>query len=164
VNGLPIGNGSYTLHAIATDPNGLSTDLGTVAISVNNSTSVIPFGTIDTPAQGSTASGSAYVNFGWALTPLPNMIALNGSTIEVFVDNVPLGHPVYNNYRADIATLFPGYKNSGVLNMPMDGGAVGYFYIDTTKLSNGLHTIAWSASDSAGNTAGLGSRFFIVQN
>jgi hypothetical protein len=67
-----------------------------------------------------------------------------------------VGHPVYNNYRADIATLFPGLQNSN--------GAVGYYYIDTTQLSNGLHTIAWVATDSAGNAQGLGSRYFLVQN
>jgi hypothetical protein len=75
-----------------------------------------------------------------------------------------MGHPVYNNYRADIATLFPGYKNSGVLGMPADGGAIGYFRIDTTQLSNGLHTISWGARDNAGHGNGLGSRFFLVQN
>ena len=36
--------------------------------------------------------------------------------------------------------------------------------IDTTTLGNGLHTIAWSASDDAGAADGLGSRYFIVAN
>ena len=36
--------------------------------------------------------------------------------------------------------------------------------LDTTKLTNGLHTIAWTATDSAGMTAGIGSRFFRVAN
>jgi hypothetical protein len=98
------------------------------------------------------------------LTPQPNIIPLDGSTIEVYIDGLPQGHPVYNNYRVDIATLFPGYRNAGVLGMPAGGGAVGYFFIDTTKLANGLHTIAWSVSDGAGNAAGIGSRYFIVQN
>jgi hypothetical protein len=31
-------------------------------------------------------------------------------------------------------------------------------------LSNGLHTIVWTATDSAGSTAGVGSRFFRVSN
>jgi hypothetical protein len=67
-----------------------------------------------------------------------------------------VGHPVYNLYRSDIATLFPGYANTS--------GAVGYFVLDTTTLSNGMHSIAWSVTDDQGRTDGIGSRFFWVQN
>jgi hypothetical protein len=74
----------------------------------------------------------------------------------VLVDGVNLGHPAYNQYRSDIATLFPGLANSN--------GAVGFFYIDTTLLANGIHTISWVATDSAGHTDGLGSRYFNVLN
>lgn len=151
-----LGNGTYYLHVIATSSIGESTDLGTRSITVNNAGSPLPFGTIDTPTQGGMASGTAFVNFGWALTPQPNIIELDGSTINVFIDSKLVGHPVYDNYRVDIATLFPGLLNSG--------GAVGYYKIDTTQLTNGLHTISWSVRDSAGHTQGIGSRFFNVQN
>ena len=157
-NGKPgQGNGTYRFHVLATDTTGQVTDLGIRTLTTDNTDSVLPFGTIDTPVQGGTASGNAYVNFGWVLTPNPNnLIPINGSSIWVFVDNLPVGHPVYDNYRFDIATLFPGLQNSQ--------GAVGYYYVDTTKLTNGLHTIAWSAKDSAGNLQGIGSRYFNVQN
>jgi hypothetical protein len=36
--------------------------------------------------------------------------------------------------------------------------------IDTTKLANGLHTISWLVTDSAGVSEGIGSRFFTVNN
>ena len=94
--------------------------------------------------------------FGWALTPQPALIPLDGSTIQVYVDGVPVGSPVYNQYREDIANLFPGYANSG--------GAVGSFVLDTTSLANGIHTLAWSVTDSLGRTDGIGSRFFWVSN
>jgi hypothetical protein len=74
----------------------------------------------------------------------------------VWVDGVPLGNPVYNQYREDIATLFPGYTNSD--------GAVGYFYLDTTRYKNGVHAIAWSVKDNAGNEDGIGSRYFTIRN
>jgi hypothetical protein len=152
-----VGNGTYKLHVIAHGNDGQSTDLGTRTIVVNNAAAVLPFGTIDTPAQGGTASGKEYVNFGWAVTPLAaNVIPKDGSTIQVFVDKIPMGHPVYNNYRVDVATLFPGLQNSE--------GAVGYLKIDTTKLTNGVHTISWSVKDSADQSTGIGSRFFTVQN
>jgi hypothetical protein len=150
------GNGPLTIHAIAVDSEGNAVTLGTRTVFVDNKNAVIPFGTIDTPAQGAAASGNKYLNWGWALTPQPNLIPEDGSTIDVWVDGVNLGHPVYNIYREDIATLFPGYANSN--------GAVGYFYLDTTKYANGLHTIQWTVKDSAGNSDGIGSRYFSIDN
>jgi hypothetical protein len=150
------GNGAYNLHAIAHNKSGATLDLGTRTITVDNAHATKPFGTIDTPGQGGTASGSAYINFGWALTQNPNMIPFDGSTIAVYVDSVPVGHPTYNQFRSDIANLFPGHANSG--------GAVGFFYIDTTKLANGVHAISWTVFDNVGHGDGIGSRFFNVQN
>ncbi len=151
-----LGNGTYTLHAIATDGNGLSTDVGAHVVRVNNAGSALPFGAIDTPAPGGTISGTVYVNFGWALTPGSASIPTDGPTIWVFIDNQPVGHPVYNNPRSDIQSLFPGYANTN--------GAVGYFFMNTTRLTNGIHQIAWSVTDNAGHTQGIGSRYFFVQN
>jgi Kre9/KNH-like N-terminal Ig-like domain/Viral BACON domain len=150
------GNGTYVLSAVATDSGGHQTTLGTKTITCDNAGAVKPFGAIDTPVQGGIISGSSYVNFGWALTPQPNAIPTNGSTIDVYIDGKKAGNPVYNNYRADIATLFPGYANSN--------GAVGYFYIDSTQYDNGVHTIAWSVTDDANNIDGVGSRYFTVNN
>ncbi|MCP4155319.1 MAG: hypothetical protein GY757_46765 [bacterium] len=150
------GNGSYTLNAWATDMENNKVLLGSKTITVNNAGAVKPFGAIDTPEQGGPAAGSHYINYGWALTPMPNTIPFDGSSITVYVDGVDVGHPVYNQNREDLAALFPGYNNSN--------GAVGYLTLDTTQLSNGIHTIAWSVSDDAGNNDGIGSRYFMVQN
>jgi hypothetical protein len=150
------GNGTFTLYAIAYDGSGHREYLGQKVIHSDNANAVKPFGTIDTPAQGGETGGADYVNFGWALTPQPKYIPYDGSTIWVWVDGVPLGHPVYDNYREDIATLFPDYANSD--------GAVGYYYLDTTSFENGVHNIAWSVEDSDGVTSGIGSRYFHVFN
>jgi hypothetical protein len=150
------GNGTYRLHAYAVDLEGGTFYLGAKTITANNSSSPKPFGTLDTPLQGGTISGSAYAVFGWALTRQPNNIPTNGSTIDVYVDGVNVGHPVYNNNRPDIQSLFPGYANTN--------GAIGFYILNTTTLANGTHTISWSVRDSAGNTEGIGSRFFVVQN
>ncbi|UCH92443.1 MAG: hypothetical protein JSV88_19390, partial [Candidatus Aminicenantes bacterium] len=150
------GNGTYTLYAKATDAEGHQVTLGSKTINCDNANAVKPFGAIDTPAQGGTASGHSFINWGWVLTPQPNTIPTNGSTINVYVDGVNLGHPTYNIYRSDIAALFPGYANSN--------GAAGYFYLDTTAYDNGVHTIQWTAVDDAGNTDGIGSRYFTIQN
>jgi Pregnancy-associated plasma protein-A/Viral BACON domain len=150
------GNGTYNIIAKATDTSGNTVTLGSKTINVNNNSAVKPFGAIDTPTQGGTASGSSFLNWGWVLTPQPNSIPTNGSTINVWVNGTDLGNPTYNEYRSDIATLFPGYANSN--------GAVGYFYLNTTNYDNGVHTIQWTATDSGSNTDGIGSRYFSVQN
>jgi hypothetical protein len=115
-----------------------------------------PFGAIDSPTQGGSASGSSFINWGWVLTPQPNHIPIDGSTIKVYIDGVKKGHPHYNKYRKDIAELFPDYANSN--------GAAGYFYVDTSVFANGVHTISWTATDSDENTDGIGSRYFTIDN
>jgi len=150
------GNGTFTLLATATDKEGHQIEIGRKSIGCDNRNAVKPFGAIDTPTQGGAASGGAYINFGWALTPSPKSIPIDGSTITVWVDGLPLGHPTYNNYRADIAALFPGYANSN--------GAVGYYYLNTTGYENKVHTIAWSVADSVGAVDGIGSRYFQIVN
>ncbi|HET7219184.1 MAG TPA: hypothetical protein VFJ02_14105, partial [Vicinamibacterales bacterium] len=150
------GNGTYTLYVHAIDRELHSVQLGARVMTCNNEQATRPFGAIDTPAQGGTASGSAYLNFGWALTPLPKTIPINGSTIAVLVDGAAVGNVTYNNFRSDIATLFPGYNNTN--------GAVGFRVIDTTALTDGLHTISWVVSDDQGSSEGIGSRYFNVAN
>ena len=155
-NFLPNGDSTYKLHAIAADSEGKTTDLGAKTIIVDNIHAVKPFGAIDTPAQGGTASGAEFPNVGWILTPQPNTIATNGSTINVYIDGVNKGHPTYNIYRSDIAGFFPDYANSN--------GSMARFYIDTTAYETGYHSIFWIAMDNAGNADGIGSRFFTIEN
>ena len=106
---------------------------------------------------GSYASGTEYTNQGWILTPPPNTIPTDGSTIEVYIDGVRAGTAEYNEYREDIATQFPSYNNSE--------GAMARFTFDTTPYQNGVHTISWTVTDDAENkTEGIGNRQFIIQN
>lgn len=150
------GNGTFILEAVANDLSGNQVSLGNKTIYCDNANAVKPFGAIDTPTQGGTVAGSSYINWGWVLTPQPNYIKEDGSTINVWVDGENMGHPVYNLYRSDIANLFPAYANYD--------GAIGYFYLDTTQFTDGVHTIQWTARDSGGNTDGIGSRYFTVRN
>jgi hypothetical protein len=155
------GNGSYTLYAYADDIDGHSTLLGTRTINCDNAHLILPFGAIDTPSQGGTASGSPFVNFGWVLAGQPassgRYIPFDGHTIEVFIDSVSIGTlDTYNNARSDIQAYFPGFANTN--------GAVGAKFFDTTAMANGVHTIGWIAKDDVGHTQGIGSRFFKVFN
>jgi len=150
------GNGPFTFYAVARDSSGHEVTLGTKTVTCDNAHAVKPFGAIDTPAQGGEASGSKYRNQGWVLTPMPNNIPTDGKTIDVYIDGVYKGHPVYNIYRSDVAALFPGYANSN--------GALAYFDFDAAGLAEGVHTIYWVARDNAGNADGIGSRYFVIRN
>jgi hypothetical protein len=161
-NFLPgMGNGTYKLYAIATDAEGHALELGSKTITCDNAHAAKPFGTIDTPAQGGTASGNPFLNFGWVLTPLPATVPKDGSTIQVYVDSVPVGSlntppNVYNQFRQDVADNFPGLNNSS--------GPVGAFFLDTTAYGNGVHTIFWIAYDDLVHGEGIGSRYFSIVN
>ncbi len=150
------GNGAYTLRATAVDSLGHRTLLGSKSITVDNAGAQEPFGAIDSPAPCGAASGAGYQNSGWVLTPMPARLPEDGSTIKVFVNGVEVGTPVYNGFRQDIYDLFPGYANRG--------GAWAYFNLDTTAYKDGIYTIHWIAEDDAGNTGGIGSRYFSIQN
>lgn len=154
VGPLPHGNGTYTLHVTACTPQGVCSDLSpaSILITVDNQHSVKPFGTIDLPANAEVVSGGTYVNSGWALTPQPKYIPADGLTMAVFIDGQSLGPLAYNVYRPDIAGYFPGLQNSN--------GAGGYKHIDMTPYGAGMHSMAWSVTDSAGIVEGIGSRVF----
>jgi hypothetical protein len=150
------GNGPFVLHAVARDVEGHTVVLGSRNILAQNSGSFLPFGTIDTPLQGQTVSGTI-INWGWAVSP--TLIPVDGSTIGVYIDGNFVGHPTYNGVRPDIEALFPGYPNT-----TSGRGAVGYLPIDTTRYANGVHTIFWVVTDSAGQARGIGSRYFTIAN
>jgi hypothetical protein len=152
------GNGTYTLYAFAIDKEAKLATIGQRAIGVSNAAANKPFGSIDTPAIGGTASGTA-VNFGWGLTPKVNGVAtckIPATGVQVSIDSGPLQPVNFGANRTDIGGAFPGFANSDT--------AGGSFVFDTTALANGLHTIGWLITDDCGRADGVGSRFFTVQN
>jgi hypothetical protein len=202
------GQGPLTLYAIATDAEGNQKLLGRssdpaspafatpTGITMANDSIAKPFGAIDTPSQGQTVSG-VLNNFGWALTPDSNttadgtdiLIPINGSTMTVFIDSLPVALVTYNQCRGsvgnpvpaltfcndDVANIFGNTTPQPVLtsrssnptlfrNLDATRAVIGSYSFNTSTLSNGLHTIAWSVTDSANRTEGIGSRFFNVLN
>ncbi len=148
------GNGTYKLYAFAFDQENNVATIGSKTIVVNNNAATKPFGSIDTPAVGGDASGP---NFGWALTPKVNGAAtckIQPTGVRVSIDSGPLQPVVYGDFRADIASAFPGYSNSAA--------AGGHYEFDWSTLSNGVHTIGWLVTDDCGRADGIGSRFFNV--
>ncbi len=117
------------------------------------------------------------------------LIPLTGSTMVVFVDGVSKGTVAYNQCRGNVGNPVPAgvYCNDDVSNifgnatpqppltprssnptkyrnLDAQRGPIGAFNINTNTLSNGVHTIQWSVTDSAARADGIGSRFFTVVN
>ncbi len=117
------------------------------------------------------------------------LVPTTGTSIRVFIDSVDVGQVTYNQCRGtvgnpvpggafcddDVASLFghalpqatftPRSANPTLYrNLDAGRGAIGSFVIDTFQLRNGQHSLAWSVTDSAGRTEGIGSRVFNVLN
>jgi hypothetical protein len=117
------------------------------------------------------------------------LIPTNGSTMTVFIDSLPVALVAYNQCRGNVGNPVPTgiFCNDDVSNIfgnatpqpvlttrtanttlfrNLDAGRapIGVYSFNTATLTNGLHTIAWSVSDSAGRNEGIGSRFFNVLN
>jgi Immunoglobulin I-set domain len=148
------GNGPYTLYAFAFDVDGHVATLGSTNITVDNAHANRPFGTIDTPAYGGTASGISW-NYGWALTP-GQTCTVGGGSVQASIDSGPLVPVTYGDQRSDIASSFAGFTDASA--------AGGHYLLDTTHLADGVHQIGWLVSDSCGRADGIGSRFFNVAN
>ncbi|MCP4217481.1 MAG: hypothetical protein GY765_22765, partial [bacterium] len=151
------GNGDFYIKAVAVDITGNEVLLGTHLISVDNEHAVKPFGAIESPEKSSEISGFEYINTAWVVTYEPNMIPTDGSTIKGWIDGVPLkDHPFYNMENRTVLEKFPTVNNAE--------GASGYYVLDTTEYTNGSHNVTWSASDTNGNLAAVGSRYFDILN
>jgi len=116
------------------------------------------------------------------------LIPTNGSSMVVFVDGAPVSTVTYNQCRVgtnptpagefcvdDIASIFgnPTPQETGTprftnptrhRNLDAGSGAIGSYVMDVSGLTSGLHTLAWSVTDSANRVEGIGSRYFNVLN
>lgn len=151
------GNGTFKLYAFATDVEGHKTLLGTRTITCDNAHATAPFGAIDTPRQGALVTGIVN-NFGWILAPgTVRADVPGGGTVNVVIDGAVVGTPAGWTSRSDLTSLFPSGFSS--LN-----STLALFSVDTTSLTNGVHTIAWGVVANNGQSAGIGSRYFTVSN
>lgn len=118
-----------------------------------------------------------------------DIVIPRAGALRVFVDGAPVGLVDYGLCRGtignppvtgvycndDIASVFGHPVAAGLFtprtenptrfrNLDSGTGAIGHVRVDSTALTNGLHSLAWAVTDSAGRTAGLGSRYVRVMN
>jgi len=95
-----------------------------------------PFENIDQPSAGSMLSSITPVS-GWAFDDV------NVAKVEILIDGVAAGTADYGSPRPDVQAAYP--------SSPVN---VGFSYsLDTTRFTNGPHTLNVRATDTSGNVA-----------
>ncbi len=139
--------------------------LGLRTIMVDNSRSQPPLGGLDAPRDPAEAGMQDYISgpfpvIGWVLDDqgIRQRAAGDGvlADIEVLVDGRVWGQALYPLPRPDIANAFPDVPGAGSSGFQLT--------LDTTRLTNGLHTVAVRAWDVEGNSRVLAERQVFVDN
>ncbi|WP_052352961.1 Ig-like domain-containing protein [Neobacillus dielmonensis] len=123
--------------------NGRVTTLPAVTITISNVK-----GYLDAPASGINMNGTSQVS-GWYLD------VAGVSKIEVLVDGQAAGQAIYGDGRPDVKAAFPEFKNANA----------GFHYlIDTTKYTDGSHTISIKETGENGSVTTLAPATVIFSN
>ncbi len=146
-----LADGPHTLDVTATTTTG-QVYTASSAFNVANWTSSNPMRlSIDVPnSQSAAFSGTAYFG-GWAIDALSGV-----SQVALAVDGVSYGVAQYGGSRADVCTAFPG--EAGCPNVGWN------FAFDTTKLADGLHTVAVTPMTAGGQYSTLSASFAVANN
>ncbi|MBW5445888.1 hypothetical protein GE107_07430 [Cohnella sp. CFH 77786] len=139
-------NGSHTITVKETASNSNVTTLPAITVTISNGSP--PKGNVENPSSGAMLSGNYNVK-GWFLD------GAGVSKIEVLVDGVLAGQAIYGDARADVKTVFPDYNN---------GNAGFHYTLDTTKYSNGNHTITVKETANNSNVTTLPAITVTISN
>lgn len=148
ISGVPAAPGNNVFVVRVTDSAQQSVQR-TLAIIVRPADRLAPFGVLEVPDQGTTLAFDA-TGSGWALDNV------GVTRLEVLIDGQKVADAIYGLPRPDVAVIwdaFPRARNSGYT-----------FTFDTTKLTNGFHTLAVRLQDEAGNVTIIGQRSVLIQN
>jgi hypothetical protein len=96
-----------------------------------------PWGFLEEPTSGATISGNGVLVGGWVVGTSPV------TDVQVVVDGAAVGIATYGISRPGVVEAMPGQTANA-----------GFEYaLDTTKFSNGAHTVTIKATDTNGNIA-----------
>jgi N-acetylmuramoyl-L-alanine amidase len=136
-------DGQHTVTIRVTGNNGNMTTLPDRIITIENT-----IGFLDSPVSGSILRGTQNVR-GWFLNPS------GVAKIEVLVDGAVAGQGTYGESRPDVQYVFPQFNN----------GTAGFHYsLDTTRFSDGQHTVTIRVTGNNGNIKTLPDRTITIEN
>ncbi|MEO8218061.1 MAG: Ig-like domain-containing protein [Acidobacteriota bacterium] len=144
-------NGAHTIAVRAVLQDGRAIEVGRRAVVIDNSVNQPPFGSIDIPDTSGTfnASGSFPVT-GWAND-------VDGvARIDVLADNLVLQAAAYGDPRPDVGNAFP--------DLPAAQFSGFVAFIDSTRLTGGIHNLTVRVTDRLGLSRIIGQRTIQVFN
>ncbi|MFL6214654.1 MAG: putative Ig domain-containing protein [Blastocatellia bacterium] len=148
ISGTPTSPGTVVFVVRVTD-SAQQTVSRTLAITIKPADHVAPFGNLEAPDFRATLNNTA-VGSGWAL----DNVGID--TIEVMLDGAKVTEAIYGLSRPDIGAIWGSFPNAA---------HAGYsFTFDSTKFSNGEHTLSVRLIDAAGNVTVVGTRPITLQN
>ncbi len=167
--------GSHTLAIRVTYSNSDVQDLGTRTVTVDTATAQAPIGGLDSPRDPAVYGTQDYVSgvfpvVGWALdaagirqrvspagcTGAPSATCKILADIEVMVDGMVVGQANYPLPRPDVANAHPDVADAFQSGFQMK--------LDTSKYTDGAHTISVRVWNTAGLSTVLASRDVSFQN
>ncbi len=119
-------------------------DYGHIVVNLRPTLNQAPFGELERPGENQPMNG-IFPMTGWALDDS------EVAKIEVLVDGLIVGPVNTRTHRPDIAHRFPahpGAEDAGFIRM-----------LNTTEMTNGVHTVAIRLTDNEGMVRVIGRRF-----
>ena len=144
-------NGFHTLFVRITDVTGCCYFLAARTVRIDNSRNQAPFGAVDFPKAESSVQANGVLEIaGWALDDR------TVDHVDVLVDGLLERQAVTGIYRPDVAAMYPSTPQALIAGYVLN--------LDSTRMTNGVHTITVKAVDDQGQQGLLGSRRVQVFN
>lgn len=144
-------NGSHTVEIRARTADGKVHSLGRRTVNINNSINQPPFGFLDIPdGSGVFNASGAFPVSGWAADT-------DGiQKVEILVDNGIMGAAVHGDPRPDVGQSFPDFSGATFSGWVAN--------LDSTRLTNGIHTLTIRVTDKQGIENSIGHRTIQIIN
>jgi hypothetical protein len=154
-------DGAHTLAFRVTYSNGEVVDGAAITVIVDNAINQAPLGALDNPGDPNIYVSGVYPVTGWVIDPdgIRTTTAPDGKVradIEVMVDEMVVGQAVYPLPRPDVAIAHPDVATAFNSGFQMN--------LDTTRFTNGMHTISVRVWDTLGMSRVVGSMDVWLEN
>jgi len=154
-------DGSHTVAVRVTYSNSEVVDLAGIPVIVDNTINQAPIGALDSPGDPNIYVSGVYPVTGWVIDAegVRTTTAPDGKVradIEVMVDDAVVGQAIYPLPRPDVAIAHPDVGEAFNSGFQMN--------LDTTRFTNGLHTISVRVWDTNGMSQVIGAATVWLEN